>query len=149
MTDDEQIERNKLAAERGWIIQPRPRHPNHWPRTTSTSGAGCAVRDRRGTDVPRRVLTVREQVAMPPGTGTPPSTPIPTWRSRCAFTAWFTPLEGRLSGALRLQRYATGARDARRISIGMGRRSRPRSRRKADWRRRTPLWLLQWPDEYR
>ncbi len=45
MIDDEQIERNKLAAERGWIADPPPAG-RHWP-TPEEKAARIEAGNRR------------------------------------------------------------------------------------------------------
>ena len=45
MTDDEQIERNKLAAERGWLADPPPAPPR-WPTPEERAARAEAGRRR-------------------------------------------------------------------------------------------------------
>ena len=45
MIDDEQIERNKLAATRGWLADPSP-PPQHWPTPEERAARAEAGRRR-------------------------------------------------------------------------------------------------------
>jgi len=64
MIDDEQIERNKLAAARGWLADPPPHPLNRCQHTTSASGGGCTARfHRANADVTRRIITAHDQIA--------------------------------------------------------------------------------------
>lgn len=45
MIDDEQIERNKLAATRGWLADPPPL-PQHWPTPEERAARAEAGRRR-------------------------------------------------------------------------------------------------------